>query len=92
MNDIDARAVPALGGHYGEFRVVSRSAWMRVQEKGDDAIFDTAFEAETMAWRAAKAAGFGFIRADIEMPTSGPVISAARAAAEKLFRKSDAAS
>lgn len=88
MNDIDARAVPALGGHYGEFRVVSRSAWIRVQENGDDAIFDTAFEAETMAWRAAKAAGFGYIRADIEIPTASTPVSVARAAAEKYFRKS----
>jgi hypothetical protein len=87
VNDIDARAVPALGGHYGEFRLVSKAAWQRVQQSGDDAIFDTAEEAELMAWRAMKAAGFGLIRADIVISTTRKSISEARAEAERLFQK-----
>lgn len=87
MNDIDARAVPALGGHYGEFRLVTKAGWTRVQENGDDAIFDTADEAELMAWRAMKAAGFGLIRADSSASSgAGPGYSTARAEAEKLFK------
>lgn len=81
MNDIDARSVPVAGGqHYGEFRLASKADWRRVRVKGKDQLYPDAWEAECMAWRAAKAAGFGVIR------STGMKASKARTAAEQLFK------
>ena len=85
MNDIDARAVPALGGYYGEYKIFSRSTWIRLREQGGDAIFDSDYEAEAKAWRAAKAEAFGRIRAETDIPTS-TCTSDPRAEAEKFFK------
>jgi hypothetical protein len=79
LNDIDARSVPTYGGHYGEYRLAARSNWTRVRVNGTDQIYDTPFEAEAMAWREAKKAGFGVIR------SSGASATNARSEAEKLF-------
>lgn len=79
LNDINARSSPTYGGHYGEFTVARKSGWQRVEVNGVAQIYPTEFEAETMAWRAARAAGFGLMRSTQQRPVN------VKSEAEKLF-------
>lgn len=79
MNDIGARAVPTIGGYFGEYRQVHKAAWKRVRDGSKDQVFETADRAELMAWRALKEHMFGLLR------SSGEKAAAARSEAEKLF-------
>lgn len=78
MNDIDARSVETYGGFFAEFRVPSRSTWVRLKQDRNDRVFDNPFEAECMAWRALRDREFGVIR------SSGQKLVNARSEAEKL--------
>lgn len=79
MNDIDARSVETYGGFFAEFRVPSRSTWTRLRQDRTDKIFDSAFEAECMAWRELRDRAFGVIRSTGQAPTN------ARTEAERIF-------
>ncbi|AMS41183.1 hypothetical protein [Aminobacter aminovorans] len=52
MNEVNARAVPVMGGFEGQFRKVHKAAWESVCINGVAQLYPTQFEAETMAWRA----------------------------------------
>lgn len=81
--DSGARSAAAEhGGFYGEFRLLHRARWQRVQSKdGDDALFDSPFEAEAIAWRLFYTKMFPLIRGEASK------LEAARSAAERLFSK-----
>lgn len=79
MNEVNARAVPVMGGYEGQFRKVHRSAWESVSINGVAQIYPTAFEAEAMAWRALHSHLCGVIVG------TGSKVSAVRTAAEAQF-------
>lgn len=87
MNRSDARGRKTFEGWVGEFRPCWKAEYDTVQAldgKGRFAgpkLFRTEAEAEAAAWRTLR---------DIEEPVmvrSGPMVSAARARADALFRK-----
>jgi hypothetical protein len=79
--DCGARSASAYGGFYGEFRLMHRASWQRVQSKeGTDLIFDNPFEAEAIAWRVFHARMYPLVRGE-------SVLSTAKSAAERLFKK-----
>ena len=83
--DCGARSALAYGGFYGEFRLMHRAVWQRVQTKeGVDQIFDNPFEAEAIAWRVFHAKMYPLVRGE------AGVLSDLRSAAERLFKKPDA--
>ncbi len=80
--DCGARSALAYGGFYGEFRLMHRARWQRVQTKeGIDQIFDDPFEAEAIAWRVFHARMYPLVRGE------AVALSGIKSAAERLFKK-----
>lgn len=81
MNEVNARAVPVMGGYHGLLRKVHRADYETVNENGVPILFASAQEAEIAAWRALKA----HLQGDIV--GSGEKASAALSEAEAKFGK-----
>jgi len=81
MNEVNARAVPVMGGFEGQFRKVHRAGWESVCKDGIAQIYPSETEAELEAWRALRA----HLQGDIV--GSGEKASIARAEGEfaKIF-------
>jgi hypothetical protein len=81
MNRSDAYGEKVAGGYHGRFRPCWKAGYETVQSHGHPQIFLTEAEAESAAWRTLR---------DMEEPVmvrSGPMINAARAKAEAVFRR-----
>ena len=79
MNEVNARAVPVMGGWRGEMRKVHKAEYEPVCRDGVPVLFASALEAEVAAWRALKR----HLCADLV--GSGEKMSAARSKAEEMF-------
>lgn len=79
MNDVDARAVPVMGGYQGQMRKVHKADYEAVCVNGVPQVFPTEHAAEVAAWRALRA----HIRGEIV--GSGERASAAVSEAEAKF-------
>ena len=80
MNQSAARAVWTVNGWEGQYRPVWASSWRPVRLNGRRVYFTSALAAEVAAWRVLYAVEQRVMKRD------GPVVMAARSAAEKLFR------
>lgn len=54
-NDVNARAIPVMGGWEGQFRKVHKAGWEAVEVNGIAQLYGTAEAAELAAWRALRA-------------------------------------
>lgn len=80
MNDVNARAVPAMGGFVGQIRKVNRADYETVCRDGKPILFSCRKDAEIAAWRT--------LREHLihDIVGSGERIAlAARTKAEELF-------
>jgi hypothetical protein len=87
LNRSNAYGEPVANGYIGKFRLVWKATYDVVQDTDDKGqftgpkIFPSEESAEVAAWRCKR---------DIEEPImfrSGPMVSQARAQAEKIFKK-----